>query len=149
MISGTGLQPIGRLWNEMDRLFDDVFQPLSRLGALSGMCTRPFPALNVWEDDRALFVEAEVPGLDMDHLEITVQENELTLKGQRENGTQQHATCHRRERSVGSFARTLRLPTEIDADKVQAALSNGVLTITLPKAESVLARKIEVRTVNN
>ena len=71
--------------------------------------------------------------------------DELTLKGRREPEDGQQATYHRRERGTGSFTRVLTLPIEVDADKVEASLAQGVLTIRLPKAESAKARKIQVK----
>ncbi len=102
--------------------------------------------MNVWEDSEHLFVEAEVPGLKADDLDITVVGDELTLKGQRPEESQTDSAFHRRERGVGSFTRVVRLTSEVDADKVHAALNDGVLLLTLPKAEVAKPRKIQVKT---
>ncbi len=139
------VSPPNGLRREMTRLFDDfcgqagVFDPfgLSDRGA--------FPSLNVWEEDDKLVVEAEVPGLKMDDLEILVSGNELTVRGQREAADQEGVCYHRRERGVGAFSRAVRLPVDIEAGKVEAQLSNGVLTIVLPKAEAARPRKVEVK----
>jgi HSP20 family protein len=131
------------LRREMDRLFDnflatDGFSPLGHV--------RPFPALNLSEDHDRLLVEAEVPGLRMSDLEISIQGNELTLKGRRTSMEGESLVYHRRERGAGEFTRFMTLPTEVDADRVEATLKDGVLTIVMPKAESARARKIAVKT---
>jgi HSP20 family protein len=147
--SGTRY-PVGLLRNEVDRVFDDVFgnyfgggrwQPRWR----GGTWNRGFPAVNVWEDEERLYAEAEVPGLRMEDLEIYVQGNDLTIKGERRHGEQEGVTYHRRERGTGTLSGTVRLPVEIDVDKVEASLENGVLTIEMPKSSSARPRKIEVK----
>lgn len=141
----NGGQPVMRLRDEMNQLFNEVFEngPLS--APFVGVGRRAFPAINVWENETALYAEAEVPGLKMDNIEVFVQGNELTIKGARGESEQPGVTFHRRERGVGEFSRVLQLPLEIDAEKVQAALRDGVLTITLPKAAAVMPRRIEVK----
>ncbi|MBU0639548.1 MAG: Hsp20/alpha crystallin family protein [Planctomycetes bacterium] len=107
--------------------------------------TRTFPALNVWEDGDCFYAEAEVPGFSMDQLEILVAGNELTIKGQRDFTTDEERVYHCRQRGVSEFTRYTMLPAEVDADKVEAALKDGVLNIQLPKAEAARARKIAVK----
>lgn len=134
------LTPFMDLRREMDRLLDTFG------GEGQGDPRfQPFPALNLWEQQDKLMVEAEVPGLKMEHLEIAIQGNELTLKGQRQPPVGDDAVYHRRERGIGEFTRFLTLPVEIEAERVEAVLKNGVLTISLPKAEQARARKITVR----
>jgi HSP20 family protein len=126
--------------DEMNRLFDrwnggsSVFNP-------SG-----FPALNVWEDGDNLFVEAELPGLDLKDLEIYVSGgNQLTIKGERKPYAPDRGVWHRQERAFGAFNRSLTLPFAVDADKVDARLENGVLNLRLTKHESARPRKIPVK----
>jgi len=120
------------------------------LNTLSGVAPaflqqpRGFPAMNIWEDANCLYAEAEVPGLNMQNIEVFVEGDELTLKGHRDTLDAREYTYHRRERGTGEFSRTLRLPVEINADNVEATIANGVLTIKLPKAETAKARKIKV-----
>ena len=106
-----------------------------------------FPALNVWADDDALYVEAEIPGLPLDALELSVMGDELTISGDRHEVIEDGVTHHRRERGTGPFSRVVRLPVPVDAEKVEAKLEHGVLLVTLPKAEAVRPRKIEVKAV--
>jgi len=131
--------PALELRREMDRLLNtflpEMFEPTG--GA--------YPALNVWEDGERLVAEAEVPGLTLSDLEILVRGNELTIQGSRKATNGEDAVYHRRERGTGEFVRHLTLPTEIDADKVEATLKDGVLTIVLPKSEQARARRITVK----
>ena len=141
----TRWDPFGQFRDEMGRLFDDLavnWPAALRLGWRPG---GSFPALNVWEDEHQVFAEAELPGLKMEDLEISVMGNELTIRGERKDDPRESAVHHRRERGLGAFSRVIRLPVDIDPDRVAAALRNGVLTITLPKAEKAKPRKVEVR----
>jgi len=139
----NGFHPLGQLRGEMDRLFGDFFGR-SGMAAVEGAAPQTFPAVNVWQRDDAIFVEAEIPGLKSEDVEISVVGNELSLKGRRPNLPEQSAAYHRRERGVGDFNRVLRLPAEIVGDKVEAKLTDGVLLIILPKAEAAKPRKISV-----
>ena len=134
--------PVVRFRGDMDRLFDNFFEDFP---AARPFGRRTFPAINVWEEGDRLYAEVEVPGLSMEDLEVFVQGDELSVKGERKDVEAEGVTYHRRERGVGKFGRVLHLPVEIDADKVAATLRHGVLTITLPKAQAVLPRKIEVK----
>jgi HSP20 family protein len=126
--------------NEMNRLFDrwSHTHTWSSLGA--------FPAVNVWEEGDKVFVEAELPGLDLKDLEIFVTGGrQLTVKGERKQATPPKGVWHRQERSYGSFIRSLSLPFAVDAEKVEARFENGVLKVTLEKHESSKPRKIAVK----
>jgi HSP20 family protein len=96
-----------------------------------------------------VFVEAEVPGLKAENLDITVVGDELTIKGDRPEQLPPEGSFHRRERGVGSFTRIVRLPSEVNADRVEAALNDGVLLLTLPKAEGAKPRKVKVKAESN
>ncbi len=141
------LFPVGRLRDQIDRVFGDLAEDFGVVSNFGRVADRGVPALNVWEDGDALYVEAEVAGLTLDDVELLVQDNELTLQGTRAADEPSQATCHRRERGTGVFRRVLRLPVEIDASKVEATLRDGVLTIKLPKAEAARPRQIEVKAV--
>ena len=134
--------PFHQLRNEMDRLLTDYFVP-----AADGLMPHVFreqPAMNVWQRDDALYVEMEVPGVKGEQVDVAVAGGELTVKIDRPEPNEEGVTYHRRERPVGSFRRSLRLPFEVDADKVEAEIRDGVLTVTLPKAEAAKPRKISV-----
>jgi HSP20 family protein len=125
----------------VNELVESVFQDFPAFG----VSTRRYPALNAWEDEQALYVEAELPGFRIEDLDINIKANELTISGRRADAAPEGATLHRRERPSGSFTRTVRLGTQVDAGAVSAALKLGVLTITLPKAQAAKARKIDVK----
>ncbi|MBL9125058.1 MAG: Hsp20/alpha crystallin family protein [Planctomycetaceae bacterium] len=106
------------------------------------------PAINLWEDQGELYAEAELPGVKQDDLEVLVVGGELTIKGQRPAPANGAQAFHRRERNGGPFQRTVRLPVDVDASKVEATLRDGVLTIKLPTAEAAKPRKIPVQAGN-
>jgi len=139
---GGVFSPLARLHNDVNRLFESFFEdrPDARpYGA-------GYPALNTWEDGDSAWLEAELPGLSMDDIEVFVSGNEVTINGRRKIEAAGGAAWHRRERAQGEFSRTLSLPWEIDADKVEARLRNGVLTVRLPKCESCKPKKVKVLT---
>ncbi|TWU43499.1 Spore protein SP21 [Novipirellula aureliae] len=132
------LVEMNRLGSEMDRVF-------GRYGNGSGRATA-FPPLNLWEDDDNLYVEAELPGFELDDLEIYVTGgNQLSISGERKQPEHEAAVWHRRERAFGKFRRTLELVGRVDSDKVSAHFNNGVLMLTMPKAEEAKPRRIEVK----
>jgi HSP20 family protein len=104
-----------------------------------------YPPLNVWEDGDVLRIEAEIPGVKLEDIEVSFDNGELTLKGEKKFEGKENAPLHRRERLYGTFARTLTLPWEVVADKVSAELKDGVLIVTLPKAEAAKPRKVAVK----
>lgn len=144
-LQSNGAHPVGQLRDEVDRLFTDFFGG-SAPGSGRAALAAGFPALNVWERGDELYVEAEMPGLKVDDVEISVVGGELIIKGKRMDLEEQEAVYHRRERGVGEFHRALRLPIEVDINKIQAKLTDGVLLIALPKAEAAKPRKIQVKT---
>ncbi len=103
-----------------------------------------FP-LNGWDAGDAFIVEAEAPGWSLDNLEILVHGQELTIHGSRSADADDSRRWLRRERLQGDFQRTLTLPTEVDGERVEATLKDGVLRVTLPKAAAVQPRRIEVK----
>ena len=137
--------PFNQLRNEMTRLFDE-FTPFAPLVTRMGWRTPgAFPALNVWEDEQNVYTEAELPGFRMENLEVYVIGNELSIKGERPEEHQEKGTYHRRERGTGTFNRTLRLPVEIDANRVEATLKDGILCLTMPKTAEARPRKVQVK----
>jgi HSP20 family protein len=131
------------LRTEMDRLLD-TFASRDTGGFLHR--TAAYPALNVWDAGEALCVEAEVPGVAQDDLEIFAQGNECPNTAHRGPAEAPDRTFHRQERGAGEFSRVVTLPVEVDSDQVQATLKDGVLSLRLPKAESAKPRKIAVKT---
>lgn len=142
--------PFGLWRDDMDRVLADFLRGLPGQFSAAGLVQgRSFPAVNVWETEGELYAECEVPGLSQADLHIFVVGNELTIKGQRnETESERNVAYHRRERGVGSFTRVVHLPTEVDSNRVSAALTDGVLLITLPKSEAAKPRKIQVTSGN-
>ena len=129
--------------NEMDQLFEGLF------GRGASQVHPAGPALNIREDDVNFYVEAELPGLRPEDVEITVTGDELVIQGERTTEHEETETWHRRERTTGAFRRVLRLGTDIDANKVEAVAKDGVWTLTLPKVEAARSRKIKVQDASN
>jgi|SRR4051812_10888981 len=143
------VNPIEQFRYEMDRLVSNVFANPAVAGATRMVSGRGFPAVNLWESDDNLYLEAELPGLKAENLDVTVVGSELTLKGERPDGPPPADSFHRRERGTGAFTRLIRLPSEVNADGVEASLNDGVLLLTLPKAETAKPRKIKVNGENS
>jgi len=141
----TASRPLGLMdqWKrEMDRLFADFTGR-----TVSSYRTGVFPALNVTEDSDKLYVSSELPGMEPDDVEISVEGETLTLRGERklpEAG--EGVNYHRREREGGRFRRIITLPARIDPNGVEAVFNNGVLSIVLPKAAEARPRQIKVKT---
>jgi HSP20 family protein len=137
------VSPLGLL-DHMQRSFnllDEMAQ-----GARPLFAPAAFPAVNAWSDEGNFYVEAELPGLKLDDLELYVTDGRmLTIKGQRAECTTDQGKWFRRERGCGTFQRTIDLPGPVQEDAVEASLKHGVLTITLPKAEEIRPRKIGVK----
>jgi HSP20 family protein len=129
-----------RLRREMNRLYTDW-------SAEAGQTVAPgYPAMNIWTDDNNAVVTAELPGVSLESIEISVEDDTLTLRGDRQREEpEQGATYHRRERRFGSFVRSFRLPFRVDAEKVDATLRNGVLCVSLPRAEEDRPRRITIK----
>jgi HSP20 family protein len=144
LLRRNGFHPIHQLRDQMDRLVSDFFGPMTGTYSPRTAGRQGFPALNVWEYGDHLYAEAEVPGLKSEDLDVTVVGGDLTLRGRRGEEAGEGTAYHRRERGVGEFNRVVRLPIEVDADRVEATLKDGVLLVKLPKAESAKPKKIKV-----
>lgn len=142
------VDPFAHLVEEMDRIFGGMSPGLPAIsnGSFATRQGLVFPLLNVWQDEQAVHAEAELPGFSMENIEILATGDTLTIKGKREITPPEGAKTIRAERSAGTFERTISLPVQIDVENVQATLTHGVLTVTLPKAHAVLPRKIQVKT---
>jgi HSP20 family protein len=131
-----------RLQGEMDRVLEGWGVEVPRNLAL----VHAFPPVNVWEDPDTFRIEVEVPGLTQEQVHVSVtHKNQLTIQGERAGEEPGKGRWHRRERGFGRFQRVLKLPAPVDADKVEAKLENGLLQLTLPKAEEARPRKIAVK----
>jgi len=131
------------LRNAMDKLFEESFVRPSRVWPELGEADVP---LDVYQTENEFVVKASLPGIKPDEVEITITGDTLTIKGEhREEEEVKEADCLRKERRYGSFARTVRIPVPVQSDKAEAAFENGVLTLTLPKAEETKPKQIKVK----
>jgi len=135
---------LNNLWREIDGFRSEVDRLFGR--QVLGTAAVVAPALNVWEDEINFYIEADLPDVPADKLDLTVKEgNRLTLTGERKPTEPANAVWHRQERFAGTFTRELTLPTPVDADKVEAKFEHGVLKLKLPKSEAARPRKIAVK----
>jgi len=126
---------------EMNRFFDEFFGE-HRRGLAEGAW---LPAVDVSETDGALVVRAELPGMSHEDIELNVQDNVLTLKGEKKQETQEEKeNFHRLERSYGSFTRSFTLPAGVKQEDIKASFKDGVLEVTMPKVEEAKAKKIAI-----
>lgn len=150
MVRGGVVGP-STVLSEFDRLLSEVFDA-SVFGApvFRGLATprRPVPSMNLWEDAEAIHVEAELPGMKIEDVDVTLEGEELTIAGRRtseqKSGEGQGVEYLRRERVVADFSRTVRIAESIDAENVRASLRDGVLHVTLPKSAAKNRRRVAV-----
>lgn len=126
----------------MDRLFDDAFtRPLSIAG--NGWAV---PAVDMYQTDNEVVVKAALPGMKADDVQLNVTGEVLTIKGEiKQKDEVKEKAYHLREQRWGLFERSVILPTEVIADKAKADFENGILTITLPKAEEARPKSISIK----
>jgi HSP20 family protein len=129
------------LRDAMDRLFDDAFtRPLSLRDGWS------VPAIDMYQTDNEIVVKAALPGFKADEVQINVTGEILTLKGEvKHEEEKKEKAWHIREQRWGAFERSIALPTDVISDKARAEFENGILTITLPKAEEVKPKVINIK----
>ena len=131
-----------RFKKQMDRLF------LDRGGFGLGrdlVCSGVYPAMNISEDADKIYVQAELPGIQGEDLDVSVEGNTLTLRGERKIDVAEDVAYHRRERTTGWFRKSVTLPGDVDPSRVEANFKNGRLFIAMPKAEHAKPRKIEIK----
>jgi len=129
---------------EVNDLFSRFFEgegwPFSREGGWT-------PALDIAERDDAIVVEAELPGMSAEDIDISVEGDTLIIRGEKmQQREEKGETYYHTERRYGSFKRTIPLPSTVEADKIEATHKDGVLKITLPKSQASLPKKIKVKT---
>ncbi len=124
-----------------DRFFEDWDLP-----SLLGADKEWVPAFDISENDKEYVVTAELPGIDIKDVDITISEGILSVKGDKKHETEEKGEdYHRIERRYGSFHRSFRVPGKVDADKVDASYKDGVLKVLLPKTEGTETKKIEIK----
>jgi len=124
-----------------DRFFDEWDMP-----SLFDEDTKWVPAFDITENEKEYLISAELPGIDIKDVDITLSDGLLTVKGEKKHEKEDKGEdYHRIERRYGSFNRSFRIPGKVDTDKVDANYKNGILKLTLPKAEESKTKKIEVK----
>lgn len=145
------ISDVERMRREMERFLDEFRSPgwsfpFSRTSFLPGLAARGYPLLNIGEDNESVYVDALAPGVDPDSLDVSVQQNQLTISGEKKSflSSVQPTAVHRSERSEGKFTRSISLPMDVSVEKIKASYQNGVLKLVLPKAEASKPRQISV-----
>jgi HSP20 family protein len=137
------LRELGSLQNEMNRLFNTVFDTPSPSNA--GTLRRWMPAMDLVESGDHFVLRADLPGMSEEDVKIEFEDGTLTVSGERKaEHEEKEEGYYRVERAFGSFSRTLTLPKGIDADAVSASFDRGVLEIRIPKPEESKPRRIEI-----
>jgi HSP20 family protein len=138
-------RPAASLQREMNRLFDDFFTRDFFVEPFRGMGEWR-PALDVAETDTAIIVKADLPGLEVKDIDVSLRGDILTIKGQKkEEKEEKTKSYHRVERHFGSFERSVRLPAPVKGDQVEASFKDGVLNIQLPKTEEAKQKSIRIK----
>jgi len=135
----------GRLSNlrdELDTLFELPFW--SNFGRQTQLFSGWTPVLDLYQNNDNLIAVVELPGMRKEDIEISLHDGMLTISGERKSGTPEGDKAERTERYIGKFRRSITLPTRVDANKVSATYKDGILTITLPKAEEAKPKQIQV-----
>ena len=140
----TPLRDALRLQDEVSRIFDFSTRGCPAPGeSFAGLWQ---PAIDIYEDAEGVTLKAELPGLSSDEIDLRIENNTLTLKGERKLEKDDKKENYRRvERSYGAFSRSFSLPATVDAEKVRAESKNGVLSIFLPKREETKPKQIHVK----
>ena len=142
------------IFKEMDNLRREIDEAFRGAGFsrpfgptfLAPVTTRRFPLVNLSEDEANVYAEALVPGVDPKDINLTVLRNTITISGERKPfAARKEQIVHRSELGSGSFSRTLELPIEIDPNRIEARCKDGIMQITLAKAEHARPKKIEVK----
>jgi len=130
-------------WRELNRLQREVNRLVDDFGVTR---RRVFPEVNIWTNDDSALVTAELPGIDPKDINLSVKDQNLVIEGERKaKELKEGEKYHRQERGYGSFQRAIQLPFAVNSDKIAAKFKNGVLTVTLPRAEEDKPKKIEIK----
>jgi len=133
-----------RMRREMDRLWDSFLE--GRPGRKVEEVGEWLPTLDVSETKNELVVRAEIPGIDAKDIDISLTNDLLTIKGEKKQEKEEkEENYHLIERSYGSFARAIRLPKEVQSDKISASYRNGILKVTLPKSKEAKKKEIKIK----
>src|SRR4030095_1411621 len=149
MAQWNPFEDLATLRQEIDRAFEGFGgpDPMRQVAFLPGRGPRRYPLIKLLEDKDHLYIEALTPGVDPQSLNVTVVQNRLTMAGEKTRiaGEVKPEAFHRSERASGKFVRTVDLPVEVDAGAVEAEYKNGLLVVTIPKAEKAKPKQINVK----
>jgi len=138
-----GVEPWGNIRDEINRLFDSS---LGEFGQFPRLMSTWGPALDLFEDKDSLVVKMELPGMKKDEIEVCLHDGMLNISGERKSDDNfKGAQKHRAERFYGRFQRSMALPLPVNGEQVKANYTDGILTVTLPKAEEAKPKQIEVK----
>ena len=139
--------PILSLQNEMNRMFETFFEDPFGMRPFEGW--EGFaPSIDVYETDKEITVDVELPGMDEKDIDISLSNNLLTISGRKESEeTEKDKSFYRHERSYGAFRRSIQLPDDVDENRIEASYKKGILKVVLPKTEQSVSqrRKIEIK----
>ncbi len=139
---------VSTLHSRLSRLFDEAFRgwPVTSQEDGGSLVGQWVPPVDVFEDQDAVQIMAELPGVKPEDVKISLENNVLTVRGEKRQVAEEHTDrVHRYERYYGVFERSFTVPTTVDADHIKASYDLGVLTVRLPKAERAKPRQIEVK----
>ncbi len=136
-----------RIWPETSSLFDEFFNDIPLFHANARTGDKWLPAVDILEKDGNLMLRAEVPGMSEKDIDLKLEGNVLTLKGEKRlENEEERNNYHRMESFYGSFTRSFTLPETVDRDRIKADYKNGILTVTIPQKPEVRPREIPVST---
>jgi HSP20 family protein len=134
--------PFGAMACNFDRMFDEMFTGRPTAESEAGWV----PRADVHENDNAFVVQLDLPGVEKDNVKVKFEDDTLVVSGERKHESSvDEKNFHRVERAYGSFTRSISIPKDVDSEKISASFKNGVLEITLPKADEVKAKEIEIK----
>lgn len=139
-------EPIADLRHMMDRTFDEELRP----SLWRGIANVPLMPLDMYQTPDEVVIKATIPGINPDDVDITITGDVLTIKAETKSDEEnKNADYFYRERRYGSETRTVSLPGDLQSDKADASFDNGVLTLSIPKAEEIKPKQIKVKAKNN
>lgn len=142
LVRWNPLRDMSILQNQMNRLFEDALHTWPTESDGTGAWS---PAADIYETDNDLVLQTDLPGIDPKQIDVRVENNVLTIRGERRFEPKvERENFHRVERSYGAFSRSFTLATAVDSEKIQAHYKNGVLSITLPKVEQAKPKRIQI-----
>jgi HSP20 family protein len=139
---------VPNVWEEMERMQREMGKMMNTFSFERSQNAGVFPTINAWTSEDEEIVTAEIPGVEPEDIDLSIVNDVLTISGERQPNTlDSEKRYHRRERTCGKFSRSIQLAFPVDTNKVSAGYENGVLKVTLPRAEADKPRKIAVKTL--